>query len=264
MKTLIIYHEGAEINEQIIAPWLASFSDLVGIVVLSEKRERVIKRIRREFKRVGLLHFADVMAFRLYYRLVLAKRDDEWQHSTIDRLRTRFPQLPSNVPILHTDSPNSADAKAFIQQQQPEIVIARCKTLLKAEIFTIPTTGTFVMHPGVCPEYRNAHGCFWALVQRDLGKVGMTLLKIDKGVDTGPIFGHYSYAYDEVNESHIVIQQRVVLENLAALAQKLQEIHGGSAVPVDVSGRPSATWGQPWLTSYLRWKWQARKSAKPA
>ena len=51
------------------------------------------------------------------------------------------------------------------------------------------------MHPGICPEYRNAHGCFWALANRDLNKVGMTLLRIDKGVDTGPTFGYYTYPY---------------------------------------------------------------------
>ena len=39
--------------------------------------------------------------------------------------------------------------------------------------------GTFVMHPGICPEYRNAHGCFWALANRDLARVGMTLLRAD-------------------------------------------------------------------------------------
>ena len=54
---------------------------------------------------------------------------------------------------------------------------ARCKVILKEKIFGIPRVGTFVMHPGICPEYRNAHGCFWALVRRDLERVGMTLLR---------------------------------------------------------------------------------------
>ena len=115
------------------------------------------------------------------------------------------------------------------------------------------------MHPGICPEYRNAHGCFWALAKRDLNKVGMTLLKIDKGVDTGPAYGYYTSRYDELTESHIVIQHRVVLDNLDALRTKLLEIFGGVATPLDTSGRPSAVWGKPWLTSYLKWKSQARR-----
>jgi len=43
-------------------------------------------------------------------------------------------------------------------------------------------SAAFVLHPGICPEYRNAHGCFWALVNRDLARVGVTLLRADRGV----------------------------------------------------------------------------------
>jgi methionyl-tRNA formyltransferase len=85
------------------------------------------------------------------------------------------------------------------------------------------------MHPGICPEYRNAHGCFWALANGDSARVGMTLLKIDKGVDTGPVYGHYTYPYDERHESHVVIQHRVVFENLEALREKLEHIAAGDA-----------------------------------
>ena len=67
-----------------------------------------------------------------------------------------------------------------------------------------------MLHPGICPEYRNAHGCFWALARRDLERVGMTLLRVDPGIDTGPVFLHGTYDFDEVEESHAVIQYRAV------------------------------------------------------
>jgi hypothetical protein len=97
------------------------------------------------------------------------------------------------------------------------------------------------------------------LANRDLGKVGLTLLKIDKGVDTGPVYGYYSYDFDEIRESHIVIMTRFVLDNLDRLQVKLLEIHAGTAKTIDTAGRSSAVWGQPWLTKYLRWKWIARR-----
>nr|NIO21994.1 formyl transferase [Candidatus Aenigmarchaeota archaeon] len=159
----------------------------------------------------------------------------------------------------HTHSPNTPETEHFIKRLEPDIMIVRCKFLLKKHIFSIPNRGTFVFHPGVCPEYRNAHGCFWALVNRDLDKVGMTLLKIDEGIDTGPVYGYFTYQYDEEKESHIVIQNRVVFDNLDRLKKKLVEVHYGSANPIDTSGRKSGTWGQPWLTSYLAWKSRARK-----
>ena len=114
------------------------------------------------------------------------------------------------------------------------------------------------MHPGICPEYRNSHGCFWALANDDLERVGMTLLRIDRGVDTGPTFGYYRCAYDEKKESHIVIQHRTVFDNLDALQTQLMQIHQGGAKPIEVNGRKSAAWGQPWLTKYLHWKRAAK------
>jgi hypothetical protein len=87
----------------------------------------------------------------------------------------------------------------------------------------------------------------------------MTLLRIDRGVDTGPIFGHYHCSYDERRESHIVIQERTVFDNLDVLRAQLEAIVNDQAVPVDVSGRSSAAWGQPWLTKYLAWKRAARQ-----
>ena len=262
MNTLLICHEGALLDHEVLARWLNSFSDLAGIVLVHEPPKRVWRRVRRETKRVGVLRFLDVLAFRIYYRLLLARKDRSWERRKLQECCRTYPQLSPHTPVLKTSSPNTLEVEQFIQRLRPDLVIARCKTLLKESVFSIPAKGTFVMHPGICPEYRNAHGCFWALANDDLEKVGMTLLRIDKGIDTGPTFGYYSYPYDERNESHIVIQHRVVLENLSALAAKLTDICNGPAVPLDSSGRSSATWGQPWLTRYLRWKYRARKRAK--
>jgi folate-dependent phosphoribosylglycinamide formyltransferase PurN len=260
MKTLLICHEGAELDREGLARWLASFSNLVGVVVLREKGQRMRRRVRREVERVGAARFLDVLAFRLYYKLLLAADDLRWEQRKLEELRATYPEL-KDVPVLVTHSPNSTEAEQFIRRLSPDIVLARCKTLLKESIFSIATRGTFVMHPGVCPEYRNAHGCFWALATGDAEKVGMTLLRIDKGIDTGPVYGYYSYPFDEATESHIRIQHRVVLENLPLLERKLGEIYEGRAASLDTRGRESRAWGQPWLTSYLGWKRRARQRA---
>jgi hypothetical protein len=258
IKTLLLCHDGARLDQEGLAGWLASFTTLAGIVVLRERRQRVWKRIRREIKRSGPIRFLDVLAFRLYYRVYLAARDRRWEERKLEELRRSYP-LPAEVPVLITHSPNSPEAAAFITAQAPDMMIARCKSLLREDIFSIPGKGTLVMHPGVCPEYRNAHGCFWALANGDLERVGMTLLKVDKGVDTGPVYGYYGCSIDELNETHVIVQARVVLENLPALEDKLREIERGEAKPIDTTGRHSATWGQPWLTAYLRWKRRARR-----
>ena len=264
MKTVLICHRDEPQNCIVLARWLASFSDLAGVVILDETRDRKTRRFRREIKRVGWLRFADVIAFRLYYRLFLAAGDRRWEDSVISELSAKYPEPGPSTRYLVTSSPNTKEGEAFLRECAPDLVIARCKQILSEKVFTIARRGTFVMHPGVCPEYRNAHGCFWALANRDLDKVGMTLLKIDKGVDTGPIYGYYSYPFDEISESHFVVQSRVVLDNLDALRDKLAEIDRGEALTIDVKGRRSGEWGQPWLTRYLKWKAAARRKQRGA
>ena len=261
VRSVLICHHDEPLNRIGLARWMASFTDLAGIIVVREPGGRLRRRIRREIERVGFLRFLDVLAFRLYYKFALAGADAEWTERTLAELAAKYPEIPATTRVLETPSPNSDEAQKLLEELQPDFVLARCKNLLAQRIFSIPSSGTYVMHPGICPEYRNAHGCFWALANRDRERVGMTLLRIDKGVDTGPVYGYYSYDFDESKESHIVIQARVVLENLDALRAKFEEIVDGTAKNIETAGRDSRAWGQPWLSSYMRWKRAARQAA---
>jgi folate-dependent phosphoribosylglycinamide formyltransferase PurN len=249
-RTALICHADDALNREGLARWLAATTNLVGVVILDEPARRIRKRIQREIQRVGPLRFADVLAFRWYYKLFLAGQDRQWEQQTLAGLRERFPAVTSGIRTIEAKSPNTAQVEQFLKDVQPDIVIARCKSLLKESVFSIATRGTFVMHPGICPQYRNAHGCFWALAKNDRDNVGMTLLKIDKGIDTGPVYGYYRCNFDETRESHHVIQHKVVFDNLDSLEAKLKEIYSGQAQTIDTHGLPSGEWGQPWLTAY--------------
>jgi hypothetical protein len=264
MRTVLICHAQAPLDRYGLTRWLASFSDLAGVIVLQEKNQRIWRRIRRELQRTGPFRFLDVLGFRLYYQIFHSRRDARWEDAELAKVFRRFPEVLTQSRVLFTHSPNSPEAESFLRDARPNLVIARCKTLLKERIFSLPSAGTFVFHPGICPEYRNAHGCFWALANGDLEKVGMTLLRIDSGVDTGPVYGHFSYGYDEIRESHHVIQQRAVFENLDKLQARLLDIYADRVGALDVRGRPSQTWGQPWLSRYLAWKLAARERQRNA
>ena len=258
-RSVLVCHVESRLNREAVARWLASFTDLAGVVVIEEKGTRTGNRIKHEVKRIGWWRFLDVIAFRLYYQVFLGSHDARWLTEAIDAVERRFPPVPSTTRILTTADPNSEAVRAFLQELAPDLMVVRCKRMLKESIFSVPKVGAFVLHPGVCPEYRNAHGAFWALAEDDLDNVGLTLLKIDKGVDTGPVYGYYYCALDEVNESHIVLMTRLVLDNFDAIRDRLLDIVAGRATRIDTTGRRSAVWGQPWLTKYLACKRRARR-----
>src|SRR5262245_17171787 len=141
IRTLLICHDGALLDQEGLARWLASFSNLAGMVVLRENNQRMWKRIKREFKRSGPMRIFDVLGFRLYYKFLLAGRDQQWEERKLDELRRSYPAL-GDVPVLVTHSPNSPESEKFIRQQSPDMMLARCKTLLRESIFSIPAKGT--------------------------------------------------------------------------------------------------------------------------
>ena len=262
MKTALICHHDDVLNRLALPRWLNSFSQLAGIVVIQETTKQRRNRVRRELKRVGWIRLLDVIAYRLYHKFFVDPYDAAYEENVLDEISTAYSPLPAGLPIIETGRANSPEIRDFLGHIQPDLMIARCKVILRPEIFQIPRLGTYVMHPGICPEYRNAHGCFWALSERDTLNVGMTLLKVDKGIDTGPVYGYFSCPYDECADSHIVIQNRTVFDNLDRIREKLLEIEKGTATSIDTTGRRSGAWGQPWLTRYLRWKHAARKHAR--
>jgi hypothetical protein len=262
LRTVLICHEGSELHSTGIASWLAAGTDLRGIVLIREPRSALLRRARRQLRRHGPLALIDALALRLYYALRHARRDAAWRAGRLAELTRRYPPQLPDLPRLRVADPNGEAARRFIEERQPELMLAFSKALLAPAVYSIPRLGTFVLHPGVTPEYRNAHGCFWALVNRDLDKVAITLLRIDEGVDTGPVYGYFGGPFDELNETHVVIQQRLLLDNLGPIMETLRSVAAGRQQPIDTSGRPSAAWGQPRLSSYWRWKRAASRRAR--
>jgi len=252
-RIVLLCHADEPFDREGLSAWLAGVANLAGIIVISGSRGRRWRAVVREWRRRGLIALCDVLAFRAWYALRYGARDRVWTRAAINRLRLHGGDV-SGVPTVIVQDPNGAGACAFLDRTAPDLVVARCKQLLTPRVFERPRAGVVVLHPGICPEYRNAHGCFWALVNRDLARVGLTVLRIDRGIDTGPIYFQASCDVDEDQESHIVIQQRVVIEHLREIADVLAGIADGTAAPIATLGRRSAVWGQPTFTAYLRWQ----------
>jgi hypothetical protein len=76
------------------------------------------------------------------------------------------------------------------------------------------------------------------------------------------VFGYFR-VIPEHGESHVVTQHRVVLDHLDPIRDTLIDIGKGTATPLEIAGRRSATWGQPWLTAHLKTRLRSR-AQRPA
>ncbi|MGH8318292.1 MAG: formyltransferase family protein [Steroidobacteraceae bacterium] len=253
LRSALLCHHDSPLDRDLLARWLASWSDLVGIIEVRESGAPFLRRVQRERRRSGWFGLLDVMAFRAYYRLLRARKDEAWLATTLASSLQALPPLSPMVPVLRTPDPNSREARDLLAGWKPDLAIARVKRLLRPEIYRIPAHGVYVLHPGICPQYRNAHGCFWAMARKDFDNVGATLLQIDQGIDTGPVYAYLRVPFDPSRDSHVVVQHRAVFENLPLVRATLEAICAGRAKPLDTMGKESGIWGHPRLSAHL---WQ--------
>jgi methionyl-tRNA formyltransferase len=69
---------------------------------------------------------------------------------------------------------------------QPDLGLIYGSPILKPELFEIPALGSLGIHHGRVPEYRGNKTAFWMMYNGERC-VGVTIQKINKGLDTGQI-----------------------------------------------------------------------------
>src|SRR2546421_8497780 len=126
-SVVLICHEQDRLDTEGLASWLASTLRLAGLIIIRDPRSRRWRAARREIRRVGVIRFLDVVAFRAYARLRLARREHVWTTSEVERLRRRYPAHLASVPRIVVSTPNSTEAREFLERLRPDLAIARCK-----------------------------------------------------------------------------------------------------------------------------------------
>ena len=92
-----------------------------------------------------------------------------------------------NLPVLQ---PTKARDEHFISQlrtAQPDlIVVVAYGHILPAAILDLPKYGCLNVHTSLLPKYRGAAPIQWAIANGE-NETGVTIMKMDTGMDTGPI-----------------------------------------------------------------------------
>jgi len=84
----------------------------------------------------------------------------------------------------HMKDPEVYDAYSSLK---PDLAILAFVTdIIPERLLDIPSTGTICYHPSLLPRHRGASAINWAVIQGDT-HTGLTILWVDKGIDTGPI-----------------------------------------------------------------------------
>jgi methionyl-tRNA formyltransferase len=123
----------------------------------------------------------------------LQRRVENWQHRRrMSRVRALLSSEETSLPdvpmfVVGSRALHTVQALSMFHALAPDILIVSHAPLLKPPLFQLPRIAALNIHWGIAPQYRGEHTLFWPLYFGDYVRVGVTIHRIDAGIDTGPI-----------------------------------------------------------------------------
>ncbi|MCC9607941.1 formyl transferase [Blastopirellula sp. JC732] len=197
----------------------------------------------------------------------LRSRYDNWRGDRLFRSISHLlgpasteslPGLKSSVvPIYGFNCEANA---ALIRELRPDVIVTCGCPILKPEIFGLARLATINVHWGIAPTYRGEHTLFWPLYYNDYENAGVTIHKIDAGIDTGPILAHgfVDITADDDESALLVKAAQVAARLLPGVLAKMEETQ-------TVQGHMATEKGSLYLGRDRSWKhdlahWRRRRS----
>jgi methionyl-tRNA formyltransferase len=157
-----------------------------------------------------------------------------------DRAKGRQLKLePSPVKALAMElklavlQPERAREESFlvqIKQLDPQlIVVAAYGQILPAQVLAFPPYGCLNVHTSLLPKYRGAAPIQWAILNGE-SETGVTIMKMDEGMDTGPLLAHSStpISRDDTSET---LHERLAQMGADLLRQTIPRYIAGQIAP---------------------------------
>ena len=95
--------------------------------------------------------------------------------------------LAHGTPVFQPVTLRDEAIQAQIRALEPEIiVVVAYGRILPPEVLAIPPRGCINLHVSLLPKYRGAAPVQWAVINGD-AETGVTIMKLDEGLDTGDI-----------------------------------------------------------------------------
>jgi methionyl-tRNA formyltransferase len=100
--------------------------------------------------------------------------------------------LEYGIPVIQPEKLSEPGSLEQLRAWSPDvIVVAAFGQILRQEVLDLPSYGCINVHASLLPRWRGAAPINAAILRGDK-KTGITIMKMDKGVDTGPILSQRS------------------------------------------------------------------------
>ena len=154
--------------------------------IIVDNGESTSKLLKRRIKRLGIIHVIGQLLFRIiavsYIKATSKKRFQE----ILDKNNIKETEFELEKTIEVT-SINTEEGRKLLKKLNPDIVVIVTTRILSKKTLESINAKFINIHSGITPVYRGLHGAYWALINKDIDKCGVTVHLVDEGIDTGNI-----------------------------------------------------------------------------
>ena len=251
MRVFYLFHDNW--YQYVKADLLASQYPITGFVVIRRKRDLWYRYLWKRAERLGFFKVLDELGLRLCWTLFKSWGDHRSLKHLIAETQRSLPSSYQRPPVHHIDNINSDAGRQVLRELEPDVCVLMVHPILSKKTFSIPPLGMLVFHPGVTPEYRGPHSAFWATVNNEFWGIGWSLLRVDEGIDTGPVLAQGSCtSVHPLEETHVMMQHVSHIEGTRHVAKVLRRLERGEQPRVELVNRRSTNYTHPGLTEYIR------------
>ena len=208
------------------------------------RRKLLANRLRKLGLRTTLAQVAFAQVIRPFLNAMAKPRVTRiCRREGLERVR------PISADIMEIDSANGAFCEQFLRNAQAGIIIVNGTRILRPHILKATPAVFINTHQGITPQYRGAHGAYWALLQGDPEHCGVTVHLVDDGIDTGNIIAQSRIA----TQSDDCFMSYPYLQTAAAmplLLTAIRDIMKGTLHTKAIEGA-SRVWYHPGFFTYL-------------
>lgn len=143
----------------------------------------------------------------------------------------------AGVPVYQPKSLRREEAAEPLREWAPDaIVVAAFGQILRPHVLYLPVYGSINVHASLLPRWRGASPIQHAILAGD-SATGITLMRMDEGLDTGPMYVQEQLAIGE-RETAAELHDRLAALGADMVRRHLDDILSGnlSPVPQDDSG----------------------------